>query len=873
LKKLSRHAFALAVLFGTSEPCGAFIGGNAAYAAAPDLRLMGNVAGSVTTSDGVPIRNAAVSLQGNGTSQSGQTDAAGHFRMADLVAGTYAVRVSALGFDPLGPRPIGVQQRTTTDIALALVRSTSSLSTIGRVQANGNDSLSTSSAPITTINPQAYAVGGYTRVSDVLQDDVSTTLVHPAGGGSTVLPTSVALRGPDPTETLVDIDGHQVNSGDTGDFDLSLLDPADYSSIELVKGIAPSSLVGPDTIDGAINLRTLEPTLTPHGFLRLSAGSFNSFAETLGDTGTQGRLGYAVSLHRTTTNGDVNETIFDSNDSRQGQVGSSVDGKTALGKLRYAFGRNGAGYAELSVHDQSVTRDLSASLSSYPDPGVSGPPGLPIVSSGFEGSSLAAHNAGYGLDVRVPIGAPDALGTEAASLLFRHYTSLVSQSVFGPGADTSPYLFNDRDLIGENSLEFDKQFSNGSLTVQYSIRNEDLTIADANSGSGDINLESVGWRLPDALSVARYALEDCASRNPSRFGCAEAALGRLSDKSDKLLDDLSVAPSGINTGLSNTRLAQTQRAAVLRYIYDPTAKLHVTAAAYSSDYSTFGHEIDPRFGLVYTPDARSALRFSLGTTFQAPQLPELYVPGVLPAPVNGIITTGNPNLQPDHATEYGLGASHVLASGPHQTEVSVDLYRVNLRAPASTYQPAGNADSNCGAPANGGDGVPCLLSYPVNAGNAVYQGIELSAQRRLTPSMTVRAGYAVRSAFLTSIPPDIQDGTLVLNQQDLGLPLQKATLAFSATPPRGVTFGTAFVFEGKYNELNQPPFATLAASIGYRWPAAELTLTGTNLTNVYNQHFTITNGGVPQTIVGGTQPTNSYALQGTAFNISLVRRF
>jgi outer membrane receptor protein involved in Fe transport len=842
MKTVSGRALVFAVSFFVVESSGAFIKANPAYAAAPDARSMGNVVGSVTTSDGVPIRNAVVSLQGDRTSESGHTDAAGHFRIADLAIGTYAIRVSALGFNPLGPRPIGIAKSTTTDIVLALVRSSSSLTTIGRVQANGGDSLSTSSAPITAINPQTYAAQGFTRVSDVLQDDISTTLVHPAGGGSTVLPTSVALRGPDPTETLVDIDGHQINSGSTGDFDLSLLDPADYIGIELVRGISPSSLVGPDTIDGAINLRTLEPTLSPHGLLRLSAGSFNSFTQTLEDTGTQGRLGYAFSLHGTTSNGDVNGPIFDSNTSQQGQVGSSVDGKTALGKLRYAFGNNGGGYAELAFHDQSVMRDLSAGLSSYPDPAVTGPPGLPIVASGFEGSWLAAHNAGYGLDVRVPLGA--AAGTEPASLLFRHYTSLVSQSVLGPGADTSPYLYNDRDLIGENSLEFDRTFSNGSLTLQYSIRNENLTIAGANSGSGDINLESIDRRLPAALSVARHAQ-----------------------------DEQSAAGSVANPGVDDTVLAQTQRAAVLRYSYDPTAKLHLTAAAYDSDYSIFGNAIDPRFGFVYTPDSRSALRFSLGTTYQAPQLPELYVPAVLPAPVNGIITTGNPNLRPDHATEYGLGASHVIETGPHQTDVSVDLYRVNVRAPASTYQQSGTSDAGCGAAADGGDGTPCFLSYAVNAGDGVYQGIELSAQRRLAPYLTLRAGYAVRSAFLTSIPPYIQDSTLVLNQQDLGLPLQKATLAFAATPPRGFTFGAGLVYEGKYNELNQPPFATLAASIGYRWPSVELIVSGTNLTDVYNQHFTATNAGTPQSIVAGTQPTNSHALQGTAFNISLARHF
>jgi outer membrane cobalamin receptor len=837
--------------------CSTAIGPAPAGADIAALVTGGSVSGTVATNDGKPIRDAVITLQGANQAPASHTDAKGYFRITGLAPGTYAVRVSAAGYAPLGPRPIGVRDAANTDIGFALARSSSSLTTIGRVVSNGGEAVSTSGTPVTTINPQTYAAEGYTRVSDVLQDDMSTTLVHPAGGGSSVLPTSVALRGPDPTETLVDIDGHQVNSGDTGDFDLALLDPADYANIELVKGIAPSSLVGPDTIDGAINIRTLEPTQNPHGLLRLSAGSFNAFGETLQSTGTVGRLGYALSLHSTSTDGEVSGPIYDANTASVANVGSGVDGRTALGKLRYAFGASGGGYAELSFHDQSVDRDLSAALSSFldpaaPPPAIAGPPGVPVV-DGFEGSSLQAHNAGYGLDVRIPLGAADAYGVQPASVVYRHYTSYVSQSVFGAAAQTSPYLYNDRDVIGEDSLEFDRQFSNGSLTLQYSIRNENLTVSDAETGSSDtgfINLQSIRRAVPSvvdrALASVRAGLDDDGTG-------ASAAIGDA------------------------TVLGQTQRAAVLRYIYDPTPKLHLTAAAYNSDYSIFGHEIDPRFGAVYTPDARSAIRFSVGSTYQAPQLPELFVPTVLPAPVGGVVTIGNPNLKPDHATEYGLGFTHILETGAHRTDLSADFYRVNLRAPASTFLPAslqnGTADGNCGPVADGGDGSPCPVSYPVNAGDGVYQGIELAASRRLAPDVTVRAGYAVRSAFLTSIPPYIQDGTFVLNEQTAGLPLQKATLSVSSSPPRGFTFRGTLVYEGSYNELDQPPFATLAAAIGYRTPQVEIVLSGTNLTNVYDQRFIGTNTGVPYGIIGGLQPGNAYPLQGAAFNLSVARRF
>ena len=73
-------------------------------------------------------------------------------------------------------------------------------------------------------------------------------------------------------------------------------------------------------------------------------------------------------------------------------------------------------------------------------------------------------------------------------------------------------------------------------------------------------------------------------------------------------------------------LAQTERSAVLRYNGDPTSHIHYSVAAYDSDFSTFGHSFDPRAGFVWTPTGNTAVRASVGTTFQTPQLSELLVP-------------------------------------------------------------------------------------------------------------------------------------------------------------------------------------------------------------------------------------------------------
>ena len=162
----------------------------------------------------------------------------------------------------------------------------------------------------------------------------------------------------------------------------------------------------------------------------------------------------------------------------------------------------------------------------------------------------------------------------------------------------------------------------------------------------------------------------------------------------------------------------------------------------------------------------------------------------------------------------------------------------------------------------------------MNAGGAVYQGLELP--RGVINSGALppfEAAGRCRSAYLTSVPPSIQDGTLVVGEQSLGLPLQKATLFVDHTPPLGLTYGAGLIYEGPYNELDQGPFTLLNANLGYRFKHFEVGLSGTNLTNVYSQAFTREGAGVPYGGLFGPIATDAYYLQPAAINLTLTQRF
>jgi outer membrane receptor protein involved in Fe transport len=779
-----------------------------ALAQAPTNQDSTAVGGRVVSTQGAPIARAEISFVGGDNHVTKAVSASDGAFTSALAPGAYRVNVSAVGFRPLTRGNLSVGSSPLV-LKLELASASESLLEIARVGVNGGG-LSTSSNVTVELNPQAYAQNGIERVSDILSEQIGLTAVRPMGGAAT-LPVVIALRGPDPSETLVDIDGHEVNNSNTGDFDLSLLDSADLSGIELLYGIAPSSLIGPNTIGGAINLRTLEPTSEPRGLIRASAGSYNTFVTTLQNTGTQGRLGYAFSFHRLTSQGELHDHTLLAPGSDPGtfdtaSVSSDSSAMSALAKLRYALG--GGSFAQLSFRNQSSIRDQSAALSTMNPDGTF---------SAFPGATVGVHNSAYGLDIYAPIGSRDSTGGSTSAVQFRHYSSVADQSVDGPIADNgSAYFFNSRDFVIEESLEYDRYFSHGSLTFKADVRTEALTEPFAALSSGGI-------------------IEQSRSPRP------------------ELVRPLDQSPPPI----SPVTESDVQRSFAIRYAFDALRNVQATLATYFSNFSSFGTALDPKLGLVWTPTKDSVVRASIGTTFQPPQLSQLFVPNPLPSPpTSGFVLIGNPKLQADRATEYQLGYERILGNGASATRAELDLYQTNLRTPIQLFV------SNTG------------YAYPINIGGAVYRGFELRLERSFGAHVHASIGYSTNSTYATSVPTNIGGGSLVAGQQFMGVPLHRATFTIDGTFGRSYAFNVGAAYEGNNNELNRPAFATLQASVSANRGPYMFTLSGTNLTNVYADGFTRQDAGVPYPGPGGAPTlTPALALPANQITLSITRRY
>ena len=805
---------------GAAQAGAAQAGAAQAGAAQAGAAQGGAVAGTVSAVEGGPIAGAQVLIDGARGPRSRLTDARGAYAIFDVAPGSHPLGVTALGYEPVGERTIDVVAGRTTIVDIQLVRSPGSLTTIGHVLTRAGEALSTSSAPTQELDAQAFAAAGSASVADALaQEALSAAVIRPAGANPAA-PAAVALRGPDPTETLFDIDGHALNSGGSGALDLSLIDPAQLSAVQLVYGIAPSSLVGPNTIDGAINMRTLQPTSAAHGLARFSAGSFASFGETLQATGTDGAVGYALSAHRQTTRGETNQAIA-VGDGSTPSVGSAVLGDTAIANVRVGLGTSGAS-TSFSLRDQSAFRDLSAALSAQLPDGGSG-----STFDDFSGSAQLTHGIGVGVNLELPLGA-HAGNAPPATLTLRHLTAVTDDSVFGPGAGTNPYLLNDRDAIDDDILEFDRALPGGSLAAKVDLRGERLTTQVTSGGGGDQSW----FRSPFVLV--------------SGGGASVQAVP--------------VPPSSVDLG-------QTERSAAVRYARDASARWHYAVAVYYSDFSSFGTSLDPRIGVVFTPSAFTAVRASVGSTFQSPQLPELYVPLVLPPrDPQGFFDIGNPGLRADRATNYDLGLERIVP-GAAQTRLDIDVYQSDVRDPAQRFIPAADCLAQPPPP------VKACESFPINVGGAVYRGIEARMARAVGRLTRLVASYVVNSAYPTSVSPRFQNGSIVAGEQFAGVPLQSASLGVERATGGAFAYEASMHYEGRYNELNRPPFATVRAGVTWSRGHLEAGLYGTNVTDVYDDRFTLAQGGVPYGGAGGPIATDALSLQGRALTLVITTRY
>src|ERR1700722_6160294 len=169
---------------------------------------------------------------------------------------------------------------------------------------------------------------------DALKDVPGLNLVQTGGPGGQ---TSVFIRGADSNHTKVLIDGMEVNDPSTpdGSFDFSQIPAWDIERIEVLRG-PQSGLYGSDAIGGVIHIINKQgsgPMLAP---AMAAGGSFATFNQAAGVSGSQGRANYDFNfVHLRTADlpvtpsyalapGEARNDDFNSNRTFSGKAGADL---------------------------------------------------------------------------------------------------------------------------------------------------------------------------------------------------------------------------------------------------------------------------------------------------------------------------------------------------------------------------------------------------------------------------------------------------------------------------------------------------------------------------------------------------------------------
>jgi iron complex outermembrane receptor protein len=135
--------------------------------------------------------------------------------------------------------------------------------------------------------------------------------------------------------------------------------------------------------------------------------------------------------------------------------------------------------------------------------------------------------------------------------------------------------------------------------------------------------------------------------------------------------------------------------------------------------------------------------------------------------------------------------------------------------------------------------VPTPSGALANAAGERLRGVEVESRWQLTPNLAIAGDFAWHDATFSRylfVDPDTGVGVDVAGNQ---LPLSPRVLASAGilyTPPQGLNATVVVNYVGRryLDEENTAPvggYATLAATLGYRWGRYGVAVEGENLTN------------------------------------------
>jgi vitamin B12 transporter len=170
------------------------------------------------------------------------------------------------------------------------------------------------------------------RVADVLREVPGVQVTQTGSPGTE---TDVSIRGATAAQTLVLVDGVEVNAGATGSFDLANLTTDNLDRVEVLRG-AGGSLYGSQAIGGVVNVLSQEGEGPPTASILSGGGNRATSQQVANVSGADGNLHYSGALSYFSTEGYHPENDNSDNLSLNGRLDYHLGDDTVIrGFARY----------------------------------------------------------------------------------------------------------------------------------------------------------------------------------------------------------------------------------------------------------------------------------------------------------------------------------------------------------------------------------------------------------------------------------------------------------------------------------------------------------------------------------------------------------
>jgi outer membrane receptor protein involved in Fe transport len=265
----------------------------------------GTITGKVVDGAGKPLSGARIGIAGpKATETTTKPDGTYH---VDVPPGIYRVTIAAAGFQSTEQDTVVVISGGSVALATTLIPA--SLTTIASVSVSSSTSLSDSATSVAQFTVPTIRSQGQDQVVNLL-DQLPGVEVLRVGGGSNEpgANASISIRGAQPYESQILIDGHPVNTIGNGayGFNTTFVNSILLGGVEASKGPGSMPNTVTDAVGGTVNFQTASITAKPSGELMTQEDSFGGWTYGVRFSDTIGKFGFLVGVARETTPGYMN---------------------------------------------------------------------------------------------------------------------------------------------------------------------------------------------------------------------------------------------------------------------------------------------------------------------------------------------------------------------------------------------------------------------------------------------------------------------------------------------------------------------------------------------------------------------------------------